>query len=135
MDEVGRGTSNRDGVSIAFATLMHLSQINKCRTLFATHFGPELHALINATTKADESLSDADIDYYCTQIETPGVSKFQQQALEQETADGEEHVPATLEDKFFNESVVFDHKLVRGICDDSHGLRIAVLASKLIHSR
>ena len=38
MDEVGRGTTVRDGLAIAFATVHHLSLHNKCRTLFATHF-------------------------------------------------------------------------------------------------
>ncbi|KAM6498292.1 MutS domain V domain containing protein [Amanita muscaria] len=38
MDEVGRGTTVRDGLAIAFATVHHLSLHNKCRALFATHF-------------------------------------------------------------------------------------------------
>ncbi|KAI0257296.1 muts domain V-domain-containing protein [Lactifluus subvellereus] len=38
MDEVGRGTSVRDGLAIAFAVVQHLYFKNKCRALFATHF-------------------------------------------------------------------------------------------------
>ncbi|KAF8246000.1 hypothetical protein K440DRAFT_586559 [Wilcoxina mikolae CBS 423.85] len=38
MDEIGRGTSSRDGLAIAYATLTHLIEVNKSRTLFATHF-------------------------------------------------------------------------------------------------
>jgi len=38
LDEVGRGTSTFDGVSIAWATVEHLHNQNKCRSLFATHY-------------------------------------------------------------------------------------------------
>ncbi|KAF8945642.1 hypothetical protein BGZ52_009510, partial [Haplosporangium bisporale] len=38
MDEVGRGTATLDGCAIAYATLHHLHHVNKCRTLFATHY-------------------------------------------------------------------------------------------------
>jgi DNA mismatch repair protein MutS len=38
LDEIGRGTSTFDGLSIAWATLEYLHQVNKCRTLFATHY-------------------------------------------------------------------------------------------------
>ena len=44
LDEIGRGTATFDGLSIAWATLEHLHDINKCRALFATHFH-ELGAL------------------------------------------------------------------------------------------
>jgi DNA mismatch repair ATPase MutS len=37
-DEVGRGTSTFDGLSIAWSSLEYLHNINKCRTLFATHY-------------------------------------------------------------------------------------------------
>lgn len=38
MDEVGRGTSTRDGLAIAWAVLEHMVEVLKCRSLFATHF-------------------------------------------------------------------------------------------------
>ena len=38
LDEVGRGTSTFDGVSIAWATVEHLHNQNRCRSLFATHY-------------------------------------------------------------------------------------------------
>ncbi|MBU1174038.1 MAG: DNA mismatch repair protein MutS [Alphaproteobacteria bacterium] len=38
LDEIGRGTATFDGLSIAWATLEALHEINHCRTLFATHF-------------------------------------------------------------------------------------------------
>ena len=44
LDEIGRGTATFDGLSIAWATLEHLHDVNRCRALFASHFH-ELGAL------------------------------------------------------------------------------------------
>ncbi|MEM0922928.1 MAG: DNA mismatch repair protein MutS [Pseudomonadota bacterium] len=44
LDEIGRGTATYDGLSIAWATLEHLHEVNHCRGLFATHYH-ELTAL------------------------------------------------------------------------------------------
>ncbi len=38
LDEIGRGTATYDGLSIAWATLEHLHDMNRCRALFATHY-------------------------------------------------------------------------------------------------
>jgi DNA mismatch repair protein MutS len=38
LDEIGRGTATFDGLSIAWAALEHLHEINRCRALFATHY-------------------------------------------------------------------------------------------------
>ena len=44
LDEIGRGTSTFDGLSIAWAAVEHLHDANHCRGLFATHYH-ELTAL------------------------------------------------------------------------------------------
>ncbi len=44
LDEIGRGTATFDGLSIAWACVEHLHQVNRCRALFATHYH-ELTAL------------------------------------------------------------------------------------------
>jgi DNA mismatch repair protein MutS len=55
LDEIGRGTATYDGLSIAWATLENLHDVNKCRTLFATHYHEltglteNLAGLVNAT--------------------------------------------------------------------------------------
>ena len=47
LDEIGRGTATFDGLSIAWAVVEHLHEVNKCRTLFATHY----HELTALTSK------------------------------------------------------------------------------------
>jgi DNA mismatch repair protein MutS len=44
LDEIGRGTATYDGLSIAWAVVEHLHEVNRCRGLFATHYH-ELTAL------------------------------------------------------------------------------------------
>ena len=60
LDEIGRGTATWDGLSIAWAVLEHLHEVNKCRTLFATHYheltslSSRLGGLTNATVSVRE---------------------------------------------------------------------------------
>ncbi len=49
LDEIGRGTSTYDGLSIAWATLEHLEAVNRCRAIFATHY----HELASLAQKLD----------------------------------------------------------------------------------
>ncbi|HVZ53124.1 MAG TPA: DNA mismatch repair protein MutS [Pseudolabrys sp.] len=64
LDEIGRGTATFDGLSIAWATVEHLHDVNKCRALFATHFheltalSARLGRLHNATVKVKEWKGD-----------------------------------------------------------------------------
>jgi DNA mismatch repair protein MutS len=60
LDEIGRGTATFDGLSIAWATIEHLHESNRCRALFATHFhemtalAARLPRLHNATMRVKE---------------------------------------------------------------------------------
>jgi DNA mismatch repair protein MutS len=60
LDEIGRGTATFDGLSIAWATIEHLHEVNRCRALFATHFheltalSARLPRLHNATVRVKE---------------------------------------------------------------------------------
>jgi DNA mismatch repair ATPase MutS len=66
MDEIGRGTTPEDGTAIAFACLHHLYHVNRCRTLFATHF----HALASMSNDLNG------IGYYCTDVEEDNLGGF-----------------------------------------------------------
>ncbi|MFT7575714.1 MAG: DNA mismatch repair protein MutS [Alphaproteobacteria bacterium] len=50
LDEIGRGTSTFDGLSIAWATVEHLHDVNSCRSLFATHY----HELTTLSDRLDQ---------------------------------------------------------------------------------
>ena len=60
LDEIGRGTATYDGLSIAWATLEHLHDVNGCRALFATHYheltglSERLDRVANATVSVKE---------------------------------------------------------------------------------
>src|SRR5216684_4245516 len=60
LDEIGRGTATFDGLSIAWAAIEHLHEVNRCRALFATHFheltalAARLKRLFNATVRVKE---------------------------------------------------------------------------------
>ncbi len=60
LDEIGRGTATYDGLSIAWATLEHLHDVNKSRALFATHYhemtslAEKLTGVANATVAVKE---------------------------------------------------------------------------------
>ncbi|MDM9647192.1 DNA mismatch repair protein MutS [Rhizobium sp. S163] len=60
LDEIGRGTATFDGLSIAWASVEHLHEANRCRGLFATHFheltvlSEKLARLSNATMRVKE---------------------------------------------------------------------------------
>jgi DNA mismatch repair protein MutS len=54
LDEIGRGTATYDGLSIAWATLEHLHEVNKSRALFATHYH-ELTQLANKLPGVDNA--------------------------------------------------------------------------------
>ena len=60
LDEIGRGTATFDGLSIAWAAVEHLHDVNRCRGLFATHFheltvlSEKLGRLSNATMRVKE---------------------------------------------------------------------------------
>ena len=60
LDEIGRGTATFDGLSIAWATIEHLHEANRCRALFATHFheltalAARLGRVFNATVRVKE---------------------------------------------------------------------------------
>ncbi|KFA61437.1 hypothetical protein S40285_03435 [Stachybotrys chlorohalonatus IBT 40285] len=73
MDEIGRGTTPEDGAAVAFACLHHLVTINKCRSLFATHF----HAVADlAAAEGFCASTNGSVQTYCTDVEEDGRGGF-----------------------------------------------------------
>ncbi len=64
LDEIGRGTATFDGLSIAWAAVEYLHEVNTCRTLFATHYheltalAPKLERLACSTMRVKEWQGD-----------------------------------------------------------------------------
>ncbi len=64
LDEIGRGTATYDGLSIAWAAVEHLHEVNRCRALFATHYheltalSGKLDGLANVTMRVKEWQGD-----------------------------------------------------------------------------
>ena len=64
LDEIGRGTATFDGLSIAWAAVEHLHEINRSRALFATHYheltalSARLPRLVNVTVRVKEWKGD-----------------------------------------------------------------------------
>jgi DNA mismatch repair protein MutS len=64
LDEIGRGTATFDGLSIAWAAIEHLHEVNKSRALFATHYheltalSARLARMENVTVKVKEWKGD-----------------------------------------------------------------------------
>ncbi|SIO19822.1 DNA mismatch repair protein MutS [Vannielia litorea] len=60
LDEIGRGTATYDGLSIAWAVMEHLHDVNRARALFATHYhemtalSAKLNGAENATVAVKE---------------------------------------------------------------------------------
>jgi DNA mismatch repair protein MutS len=64
LDEIGRGTATFDGLSIAWAAIEHLHEVNRSRALFATHYheltalAQRLPRLVNVTVRVKEWKGD-----------------------------------------------------------------------------
>lgn len=68
MDEVGRGTTTKDGMAIAFATVAYLVGEKKCRCLFASHFH-EVADMLAYTEGNVRSETFPAVDFYCTDVD------------------------------------------------------------------
>lgn len=74
LDEVGRGTSTFDGLSIAWAVVEHLNRATCARTLFATHYHEltELEQLLPGVKNVHVSVREAGADIVFLRRVEPG---------------------------------------------------------------
>ncbi|KAJ7630683.1 muts domain V-domain-containing protein [Roridomyces roridus] len=98
MDEVGRGTTVKDGLAIAFSTVHHLVSVNRCRALFATHFHEVTDMLGYSASNTGQGIFE-DVGFFCTDLD--------------ETDDGH---------------FAYSYRIRPGVNRDSHGLKVAQLA-------
>ncbi|KAJ0121339.1 MutS domain V [Diaporthe amygdali] len=99
MDEIGRGTTPEDGCAVAFACLHHLVHVNKCRTLFATHFHDVADIVTEHGLRVEDGGDKGAVEMYCTDVAEDEQGGF-----------------------------VYVHKLRRGVNRQSHALKVARLA-------
>ncbi|KAF9182000.1 DNA mismatch repair ATPase msh1 [Haplosporangium sp. Z 767] len=130
MDEVGRGTATLDGCAIAYATLHHLYNVNKCRTLFATHY----HELSDMVA-ASHDINDDSGRVECKGGNNSGHYKpsalMTQVTLKswkgQEPLERVRCYQTTLEERE-DGAFAYNHHVVPGVCRQSHGIHVAELA-------
>ncbi|XP_073118663.1 DNA mismatch repair protein MSH3 isoform X2 [Henckelia pumila] len=106
IDELGRGTSTHDGVSIAYATLRYLLERKRCMLLFVTHY-PKIVAIRN---EFPGSVGACYVSYL--------------------TPLKESKLDANLDkvDDTNHDDVTYLYKLVPGISERSFGFKVAQLA-------
>lgn len=76
MDEVGRGTTVKDGLAIAFATVHHLVVHNRCRALFATHFHELADLLAYDEVNHHGNGAFHDVGFFCTDVHETEVGQI-----------------------------------------------------------
>ncbi|AOW01495.1 YALI0B10197p [Yarrowia lipolytica CLIB122] len=117
LDEVGRGTSFRDGIAVAYATLDYLYRFSKSRVLFATHFANEI------TNLFPDNYDTSGIAYYMSEVlEKEDYSSKNLLAVDPFQRTAHSLYSLTLE------GVQFTRRIVPGISQDSHGIQIAQAA-------
>jgi DNA mismatch repair protein MutS len=112
LDEVGRGTSTYDGMSIAWAITEHLHDRIRCKTLFATHY----HELIALADKLPHAAN------YSVAVKEERYGGLGTPALP-----GNPDLPGTPAAPGAS-GIVFLYKILPGGVDRSYGIEVAKLA-------
>jgi len=129
LDEIGRGTSTFDGLSLAWSIVEHLHHQVGAKTLFATHYHeltelgsrPETHgSMLGAQTEAtDSALPTVPVD--ASALNSPP-----------STSSSGPHLPRVrnyhVVVREWNDQLVFLRKVHPGATDKSHGIQVARLA-------
>lgn len=116
LDEIGRGTSTLDGLSLAWAITEYLAALG-CRTLFATHYH-ELTDLAEPSAPSHSDTRDADI---AGRIR-PAAPRLRNLhvAVREWPLDASSPAGET--------QIIFLHRILPGRTDQSYGIHVARLA-------
>ena len=114
IDELGRGTSTRDGQAIAAATLEHIVNDIKCLSLFVTHY-PEVARLDLGPVKGA----------YCMAHVS---NKDMEQGLSPEDAEGSLGDSQSRANERSVPKVTFLYKAEKGLANASYGINVAGMA-------
>ncbi len=129
LDELGRGTSTHDGVSIALATLKHFVSKIQCGILFVTHYSqvsravdilPELIRKAQNVHMGYIESFDEDMD------DEEGIG--QEESDKRQMLDDHQAVVAKTSTKRKKSHVLFLYQAVEGASKGSYGLNVARLA-------
>ncbi|MEN9675915.1 MAG: hypothetical protein RIS76_1811 [Verrucomicrobiota bacterium] len=111
LDEIGRGTSTFDGLSLAWSIVEHLHHQVGAKTLFATHY----HELteLGSTPPAPANPSAAPSAEASSSAGSPRLPRVRNY-----------HVAV----REYGDQLIFLHKVLPGATDKSHGIQVARLA-------
>ena len=115
LDEIGRGTSTFDGLSLAWSIVEHLHQQVGAKTLFATHYHELTELGIDPVGTATESSTTALPGAASEASPTPGPRLRRVRNY---------HVAV----REWNDQLIFLRKVQPGPTDKSHGIQVARLA-------
>ncbi len=136
LDEIGRGTSTYDGLSIAWAVAEFLCKSDKrIRTLFASHYATSKSLVIldeigrGTSTYDGLSIAWAVAEFLCKsdkRIRTLFASHYHELTALEGTTPGFKNLNVDVAEE--NGNIIFLHKIVEGSASRSYGIHVAKIA-------